>query len=140
MRTVMATRASALLVGAGLLLLAGCASKGLRPDELEQWVGRPSTALEKAWGPATREVPDQGLRLLVYEELEDVRAVNTQGGGTSNRAIGCASFASLQRDLLVLRSDTIRSFPLSSNRSKRISIGGTSASRRNRTFSSMAMI
>jgi hypothetical protein len=87
MRAVAATRAWALLAGGVLGLLWGCASSGLRPDEVERWVGRPATALEKAWGPATREVPDQGLRLLVYEELENRRAISTQGGGTSTRSM-----------------------------------------------------
>ena len=35
--------------------------------------GRPAVALEKEWGPPTREIPDQGQRLLIYEELDQKR-------------------------------------------------------------------
>ena len=47
------------LVGLGLALTlaAGCGG-GIRPEVLKGWVGRPAAALEKDWGPATREVPD----------------------------------------------------------------------------------
>jgi hypothetical protein len=53
-----------------LALMAGCASSGIGPEALKRWVGRPVTNLEKDWGPATREVPDGDLRILVYEEVE----------------------------------------------------------------------
>ena len=52
------------------LALAGCANQGLSPETLRQWVGRPATALEKDWGPPTREVRDGETRILVYEELQ----------------------------------------------------------------------
>jgi hypothetical protein len=56
----------AALVAAG----AGCARGGLSPQEVQAWVGRPAAELVRAWGVPTREVPDQGLRVLIYEELE----------------------------------------------------------------------
>lgn len=76
-----------LLLGAGLGLWVGCAGSGVSPEELGRWVGRPAASLEKAWGPATREVSDDGLRLLVYEELEAKRGINTQGGGTGTKTM-----------------------------------------------------
>ncbi len=75
------------VLGVGLGLWTGCASSGVPPEEIERWIGRPAAALEKAWGPATREVSDDGLKLLVYEELEAKKAINTQGGGTGTRTI-----------------------------------------------------
>jgi hypothetical protein len=62
------------LLGLGLAvtLVAGCGG-GIRPEVLKSWVGRPAAALEKDWGPATREVPDGDLRILVYEEVERAR-------------------------------------------------------------------
>src|SRR5262245_23023978 len=53
-----------------LTLLAGCATRGIAPETLKRWVGKPAASLEKDWGPATREVPDGDLRILVYEEIE----------------------------------------------------------------------
>jgi hypothetical protein len=47
-----------------------CASTAIRPEELALWVGRPAGALEKAWGPATREVVDDTFKVLVYEQFE----------------------------------------------------------------------
>jgi hypothetical protein len=63
------------VVGLGLAvaLAAGCSSGGVRPEALKGWVGRPAATLEKDWGPATREVPDGDLRILVYEEVERQR-------------------------------------------------------------------
>jgi hypothetical protein len=52
------------------LAIAGCASEGLSPEVLRQWVGQPAAALEKDWGPPTREVPDGQMTILVYEELQ----------------------------------------------------------------------
>jgi hypothetical protein len=65
MRRVHAVLGVAMVVGA----LAGC-STGVPPEVLQRWVGRPFTALEKDWGPATREVADGDLKILVYEEVE----------------------------------------------------------------------
>jgi hypothetical protein len=42
----------------------------MRPEELARWVGQPAEALEKAWGPATREVTDASFKVLVYEQTE----------------------------------------------------------------------
>jgi hypothetical protein len=58
----------ALLLG----LLAGCGG-GIKPEALQTWVGRPAAALEKDWGPPTREVPDGDQRILIYEEVETRR-------------------------------------------------------------------
>jgi hypothetical protein len=55
-----------------LALLAGCGG-GIKPEALQTWVGRPSAALEKDWGPPTREVPDGDQRILIYEEVETRR-------------------------------------------------------------------
>jgi hypothetical protein len=65
------------LVGLGLavVLAAGCGG-GIRPEVLKGWVGRPAASLEKDWGPATREVPDGDLRIMVYEEVERQRYGN----------------------------------------------------------------
>ena len=53
-----------------LALAAGCAH-GITPEALKaDWEGRPASALEKKWGPATRETKDGELRVLVYEEVE----------------------------------------------------------------------
>jgi hypothetical protein len=62
------------LLGPGVvvILLAGCGG-GIHPEALKAWVGRPAASLEKDWGPATREVPDGDLRILVYEEVERQR-------------------------------------------------------------------
>jgi hypothetical protein len=70
-----------------LLALAGCAGGGLEPEQLQAWVGRPVSALIEAWGPATREVADGPLRVLIYEELE--RAPHLEfGRQVSSRDIG----------------------------------------------------
>src|SRR2546428_3365171 len=47
-----------------------CVSTAMRPEELARWVGRPAAALEKDWGPPTRELSDDAFRLLVYEQTE----------------------------------------------------------------------
>lgn len=56
-------------LGLALLAIASCAGGGIRPEALQSWVGRPAAALEQAWGPPTRQVPDGDRRLLVYEEI-----------------------------------------------------------------------
>jgi hypothetical protein len=55
-----------------LALLVGCGG-GIKPEALQTWVGRPAAALEKDWGPPTREVTDGDQRILVYEEIETRR-------------------------------------------------------------------
>src|SRR5262245_39630588 len=67
------------LVGLGwaVALAAGCGG-GVRPEVLNGWVGRPAASLEKDWGPATREVPDGELKILVYEEVERQRGHQSQ--------------------------------------------------------------
>jgi hypothetical protein len=64
---IAARRVVALLALLGLA--AGCAG-GVPPRVLQSWVGRPAGALQKDWGPPTREVQDGDLRILVYEEVE----------------------------------------------------------------------
>jgi hypothetical protein len=79
MKGAMRTRCALLSLGLALGLAAtGCASEGVPPEVLQGWVGRPATALEKDWGPATREVQDGELKILVYEELRQ-----PTGGRTS---------------------------------------------------------
>ena len=56
-------------LGLALLAITSCAGDGIRPEALQIWVGRPAAALEQAWGPPTRQVPDGDRRLLVYEEI-----------------------------------------------------------------------
>lgn len=63
-------RRPALAALALLGLAGGCSSGALRPADLQAWVGRPAATLERDWGPATREVEDGALRLLIYEQLE----------------------------------------------------------------------
>jgi hypothetical protein len=84
MGAMRALRASvaALLAVAGLTA-AGCGRSAVKPEELRAWVGRPATALEKDWGPATREVPDGDLRILIYEELTK----NTSKGFEGSRSV-----------------------------------------------------
>jgi hypothetical protein len=65
----MARSLVALLVAAPLLL-AACSSKGLPPEEVQAWVGRPVERLRQEWGAPTRVIPDGDLSLHVYEELE----------------------------------------------------------------------
>jgi hypothetical protein len=71
-----------------LILLAGCASsRAVRPEVLQSFVGRPATALEKEWGPATREVADGGQRLLIYEEFDRKDSVDVaRSEGTARSA------------------------------------------------------
>jgi hypothetical protein len=70
MGTVMPARRGIVRFALIVVLVAGCASSGLPPEALKRWVGRPAATLQKDWGPATREVPDGELRILVYEEVE----------------------------------------------------------------------
>jgi hypothetical protein len=56
-----------------LLLVAGLLTScthGLTPEQVQAWVGRPAADLSQAWGPPTREVTDEGLRVMIYEELD----------------------------------------------------------------------
>jgi hypothetical protein len=66
-----AMRADRVVAGLALAVtaLGGCADRGVKPEELKAWVGRPVAALEKDWGAATRETQDGDLRILIYEEL-----------------------------------------------------------------------
>jgi len=69
-----------------LALAAGCGGyTGLRPEALQKWVGRPATSLQKDWGPATREVEDGDLRILVYEEMQQKGSYYKGGFETENQ-------------------------------------------------------
>jgi hypothetical protein len=72
MRSAMTRTRCLVGLGLALALAAGCGG-GIRPEVLRGWVGRPAASLEKDWGPATREVPDGDMRILVYEEVERAR-------------------------------------------------------------------
>ncbi len=74
------------LVALGLVvaLASGCAS-GVRPEALQAWVGRPAAALEKDWGPPTREVQDGEMRILIYEEVEKRASSAFQGTASAFR-------------------------------------------------------
>jgi hypothetical protein len=52
-----------------LLGVAACGPVAIRPEVLQQWIGRPATVLEKEWGEPSRQVSEGDLRILVYEEL-----------------------------------------------------------------------
>ncbi len=78
-----------------LLLAAGCASSGIRPEVLQAWVGRPVAALEKDWGPPTREVQDGQTRILVYEELERKSTKSTFDDADPSRPRGTYGVAQL---------------------------------------------
>jgi hypothetical protein len=69
-------RHRALAVGLALLGLAACRSGGLPPAQVEAWVGRSAADLTKEWGTPTKEVEEDGQRVLIYEELE--RTENTE--------------------------------------------------------------
>lgn len=73
-----------------LLALAGASgcARGLSPEELRVWVGRPVAVLEKDWGSATREVQDGDLRVLIYEEVTKNTARSFERAGPAVRALG----------------------------------------------------
>jgi hypothetical protein len=78
-----------------ILALAGCADTGVKPEALKAWVGKPAAALEKDWGPATREVEDGELRILIYEEVEKraTRSFEDPGTTTAARYLGPTAIA-----------------------------------------------
>jgi hypothetical protein len=61
-------RRTVVLLGLAVALL-GCAVE-YRREDLQAWVGRPVAALRQEWGAPTREVQDDGLRIVIYEQLE----------------------------------------------------------------------
>jgi len=63
------------------VLAAGCAS-GLSTSQLQEWVGRPAAKLAESWGPPTREVTDEGKRVLIYEELDAASRQSFAGAQT----------------------------------------------------------
>jgi hypothetical protein len=78
----------ALTVGLVAIGLLACNRGGLPPEQVQAWVGRPAAELERAWGPATKEVTDAGQRVLIYEEVERTgsaefsREVSPRSAGT----------------------------------------------------------
>ncbi len=69
---------------AAALVLAGCSSSTVvRPEVLQSWVGRSAAALEKEWGPATREVTDPGQHLLVYDQLGPGNSIEVSRPGAT---------------------------------------------------------
>lgn len=104
-----------------LALAAGCASSGIRPEVLQAWVGRPAAALEKDWGPPTREVQDGETRILVYEEVERKSTKSTFDDADPARARGTYGVAQLAANE-AYRSPTVyvRSYLFWVNREGRI--------------------
>jgi hypothetical protein len=76
----------AALVGVIGLGLAACGGGGLPPEQVQAWVGRPATDLVQAWGAPTREVDDQGQRVLIYEEIEKNKSVTFANQVTTRQA------------------------------------------------------
>jgi hypothetical protein len=81
----------------GALAFAACTPRGLPPEQVQAWVGRPATDLVKDWGAPTREVEDAGQRVLVYEETERANTPNFQHGVTKSQA-GSAAAQAAARD------------------------------------------
>ncbi len=76
-----------------LMGAAGCSSGALRPDELRVWVGRPAAAIQREWGPATREIVDGDLRILVYEQVERRTSSDFQSPVATRSSGGAAALA-----------------------------------------------
>jgi hypothetical protein len=75
------------------LALAGCAAGGVKPEALQTWVGKSAAALEKDWGPATREAEDGELRILIYEEVEKQTTSNFENAAPAARYLGPTALA-----------------------------------------------
>jgi hypothetical protein len=95
-------RRRALTVGLVAIGLLACNRGGLPPEQVQAWVGRPAAELERAWGPATKEVTDAGQRVLIYEEVErtgsaefsrEVSPRSTVGVPPPPATIGYSSYA-----------------------------------------------
>ena len=63
-------RRTAGIVAISLLGLAACTRGGLPDSQVQAWVGRPAERLVREWGVPTREVEDEGQRVMIYEEVE----------------------------------------------------------------------
>jgi hypothetical protein len=87
-----ADRAVAVLALA-TVALGGCADTGVKPEELQAWVGKPAAALEKDWGPATREAEDGDLRILIYEEVEKRSSSSFENAAPAARYLGPTALA-----------------------------------------------
>lgn len=71
---------------------AGCSSGAVQPDVLRAWVGRPAAALQQEWGPATREIADGDLRILVYEQVEKRTGTDFQSAPATGAIDGRAAY------------------------------------------------
>jgi len=58
-----------LALGIAVTVVAVACARGIKPEVVQGWVGQPAVALEREWGPATREVQEGPLRILIYEEV-----------------------------------------------------------------------
>ena len=91
----------ALVVGLAALGLIACSRGGIPPEQVEAWVGRPRADLVREWGAPTKEVDDAGQRVLIYEEVEQSKAVEfsrevsprTVGGTPPPSTVGYSSYA-----------------------------------------------
>jgi hypothetical protein len=63
-----------LLVAFAAFGVLGCNRGGLPPEKVQAWVGRPAAELVREWGLPTKEVMDDGQRVLIYEEVERAEA------------------------------------------------------------------
>lgn len=63
---------SAVVASLLALALAGCGG-GVPPERVQAWVGRPVADLIHDWGTPTKELQDEGQRLLVFDGLESAR-------------------------------------------------------------------
>jgi hypothetical protein len=89
---------------AALGLAAACTRGGLPPEQVQAWIGRPAAELTRAWGAPTREVTDQGLRVLIYEELERASGSTFGPQNVSPRDARAAGVAVEPRAVVYARS------------------------------------
>lgn len=75
---------------------AGCSGGAVQPEVLRAWVGRPAAALQQEWGPATREIVDGDLRILVYEQVEKRTGSDFQSPTVGRTSGGPAALAQAQ--------------------------------------------
>jgi hypothetical protein len=84
-------RRAAVIAGLLGLGLAACSRGGLRPEQVQAWVGRPAADLVRAWGAPTREILDEGQRMLIYEELEKNQTLAFEQHVTARQAGSAAA-------------------------------------------------
>ena len=56
-------------------------------------MGRPAAAIQQEWGPATREIVDGDLRILVYEQVERRTSSDFQSPAATRASGGAAGLA-----------------------------------------------